>query len=107
MNIFLRKITALFPKMEKKKLGFINQKHFSYQLSLFLFIVFALVAAVLLQLLVFLTGKVNKTKQAYESQQREFIYWSSVASQFPTIPDVLYNASLSAYKAGKTEQAIE
>lgn len=103
MNINLRKITALLPKEAARKL---NNRYFAEHLRSFLFIVFVLIAGILLQLLVFLNGKYKKVQNNYEKTLKTYVYWSSVASQYPNIPDILYNASLSALTMGREDVAL-
>lgn len=104
MKYNLRTITALLPKATKK---YINSKHFFYNLRNFLFLFLVLLAGVLLQVLVMLQNKVVVAKNSYSERSKEYTYWSSVASQFPTIPDVLYNAAISSYNMGDREQAVQ
>ncbi len=47
------------------------------------------------------------TKEIAHERAAEYEYWSGVATQFPNIPDVLYNAALSSYNAGKKNEAIK
>jgi Tfp pilus assembly protein PilF len=54
---------------------------------------------------VFLDRKVIAAKKDYEVNIKQFRYWSGVASQFPNIPDILYNASVSSLNVGKTSEA--
>ncbi len=34
------------------------------------------------------------------------MYWSSVASQYPNIPDILFNAAVSAMTMGRNDVAL-
>lgn len=47
-----------------------------------------------------------KTKYSYEKKRSDFTYWTGTASQFPNMPDILYNAAVSAYNAGQGGVAI-
>lgn len=97
MKDYLRKITDLLP----------NKGQIAYRLSSFFFLLFLILAGILLQTLVFLSGKTLVAREQYENHAKDFQYWSSVAAQYPTIPDVLYNASLSALNDNKKKEAIE
>jgi len=100
----LRRITAQLPKAFKK---YFLGGQIAYRLSSFFFITFIILAGILLQTLVFLSGKTISAREQFESRGKDFQYWSSVASQYPTIPDVLYNASLSALNDNRKKEAIE
>lgn len=63
-------------------------------------------AGILLQFLVYLNQKSIAAEKEYDAKMKEFSYWSSVASQFPNIPDILFNASLSAFETGNTSEAL-
>lgn len=102
MYIFLRRITNLFPKTNG---NYINRQVAS-QLRALLFITLVICAGILLQTLVFLDQKALFAKREYEANLKQFRYWSGVASQFPNIPDILYNASISALNVGKSAEAL-
>ena len=97
MKSYFRRITDLLPK----------NGQVAYRLSSFFFLLFIILAGILLQTLVFLSGKTLSAREQYESRAKDFQYWSSVAAQYPTIPDVLYNASLSALNDNKKKEAVE
>jgi tetratricopeptide (TPR) repeat protein len=59
-----------------------------------------------LQILVFLSNNYNNAKTEYSNRVSQYKYWSGVAGQFPNIPDILYNASLFAFQAGRKIEAI-
>lgn len=103
MSVYLRKITALLPKKLRKRL--FNRRIATY-LRAFLFIVLVVLAGITLQILVLLQQRSLITKREYEVRVKKFQYWSSVASQFPNIPDILYNASISSYSVGNEKQAL-
>jgi tetratricopeptide (TPR) repeat protein len=42
-----------------------------------------------------------------QEKMQEYSYWSGVATQFPNIPDILYNAALSSYNAGRRNEALK
>lgn len=102
MKINYRIITDLFPKGIKK---YINSAYVALHLRNFLFIFFALMAGVLLQILVILNAKYTEIRREYQVKENTYVYWNSIVSQFPNIPDILYNASLSALSMGKREEA--
>ncbi len=60
-----------------------------------------------LQVLVFLTNGYNKTLAVHENKTKKYEYWKSVISQFPNVPDILYNASLSAFNARQKIDALD
>ena len=97
MKNYLRRITGLLPK----------NGQLAYRLSSFFFLLFLILAGILLQTLVFLNDKTVSAKLQFESRGKDFEYWSSVAKQYPSIPDVLYNASLSALNDNKKKEATE
>lgn len=97
MRNYFRRITDLLP----------NSGQIAYRLSSFFFLLFLILAGILLQTLVFLNGKTLSAREQYESRARDYQYWSSVAAQYPKIPDVLYNASLSALNDNKKKEAEE
>ncbi len=97
MRNYFRRITDLLP----------NNGQIAYRLSSFFFLLFLILAGILLQTLVFLSGKTLSAREQYENRARDYKYWSSVATQYPTIPDVLYNASLSALNDNKKKEAQE
>lgn len=61
----------------------------------------------MLQILVALNNRYDKVRNIYAHKSSEYQYWSSVASQYPNIPDILYNASVSAFNFGKKTEANE
>lgn len=95
MKKYLRKITALLPK------------EIAIHLRSFLFLFFVILAGVLLQVLVTLNGKYLEYRKNYAQKVGEYEFWSSVVKQYPNIPDVLFNASISAYNAGKRNESGE
>lgn len=52
-----------------------------------------------------LNGEYKKVRELYSQRSTEYKYWTSVASQYPNIPDILYNASISSYNFGKLPEA--
>lgn len=102
MSGFFRKITALLPN---EFFGHITNKHVAIQLRALLFFILVICAGILLQILVFLDQKLIYAKKEYEGNAKQFRYWSGVALQFPNIPDILYNASVSALNVGKISEA--
>ncbi len=102
MHNFIRRISGLSPQIK----GNIINRQVASQLRALLFIALVICAGVLLQILVFLDQKALHAKREYEANLRQFHYWSGVASQFPNIPDILYNASVSALNVGKTTDAL-
>lgn len=84
----------------------VNPKHVAHNLRNFLFLVLVLIAGILLQLLVFLNNKVRTTQKDFEARYAKFEYWRQVATQYPNIPDILYDAALSAYNVGNAQEAI-
>ena len=60
----------------------------------------------MLQILVNLNSRYELSKIEYQKKIDEYKYWNGVVSQFPNIPDILFNASLSALNAGKKEEAL-
>lgn len=103
MNVYFRKITALLPKKLVKN---ITNSYVVSHVRTILFVMLVIGAGILLQMLVYLNQRTIIAKKDYEVKIKEFNYWSSVASQFPNIPDILYNASLSALSIGKTKEAL-
>lgn len=103
MYKFFRRITALFPK---KVLGYVTNRHVATHLRALLFIILVIGAGILLQILVYLNRKAINAKKEYAENAKQFQYWSGVALQYPNIPDILYNASVSALNVGKTPEAM-
>jgi len=101
----LRRITAYLTRVKRNK-KWINRKYIAHHLRAYLFLVFLILVFVLLQILVLLNTHYLKTKINYENKQKEFSYWQRVVVQFPNIPDILYDAALSAYNVGKMKEAI-
>lgn len=104
MKFNSRSIPALFPKKYNK---YIKVKYLAYYLRNFLLIVFIILALFQLQVLVFLTNGYGEALAIHESKTKKYEYWKSVINQFPNIPDVLYNASLSAFNAGQKLDALD
>lgn len=104
MSSFFRRITALLPK---EIFGYVTNRHVATQLRALLFFILVIWAGILLQTLVFLDQKIIYAKREYETNAKQFRYWSGVALQFPNIPDILYNASVSALNVGKISEAIQ
>ena len=103
MQINLRTFTAILPKELIKKL---NNKYFAEHLRSFLFVVLVILAGILLQLLVFLNKRYNIAEIKYQKTLKNYMYWSSVASQYPNIPDILFNAAVSAMTMGRNDVAL-
>lgn len=104
MNLFFRKITALFPS---EFLGNIKNRHVAANLRALLFFILVICAGILLQILVYLNQKVVLAKKEYEYNIKQFRYWNEVVLQFPNIPDILFNASVSALNVGKKSEALQ
>lgn len=83
----------------------VDKKHVAHNLRNLLFFVLVCVAGILLQLLVFLNNKVRVSQKDFEVKHANFVYWSRVVTQYPNIPDILYDAALSAYNIGKIGEA--
>lgn len=103
MNNYFRKITALLPK---ENWELVLNKYIAHRVRALLFIVLVISAGILLQVLVFLQQKMFLSKKEYEVHIQEFQYWKGVASQFPNIPDILYNASVSSLSIGRRVDAL-
>ncbi len=104
MADFLRKITALLPDRFGK---YISPRYLSFYIRNFLLVFFLFTAAILIQVLSFMYTRYEMTKSVAQARMQEYKYWSSVVDQFPNIPDILYNAALSSYNAGKKEEALK
>ncbi len=104
MKFNYRNISALLPKRYTK---IIKKSIFKYHLRDFLLVSLILIALFQLQILVLLNGEYKKDQIEYQSKIDNFRYWQEVSEQFPNIPDILYNASLSAFNAGNKTQALE
>lgn len=100
----LRTITAYLPKGIRNSFA---SGQVGYRLSSFFFLLFLIIAGILLQTLVFLNAKTGTAKREREIKDKDYSYWSSVASQYPAIPDILYNAALSALNDGRKKEAME
>lgn len=61
----------------------------------------------MLQLLVVLNTKYKEVQKDFGRKQEEYVYWTSVASQYPNVPDILYNAAVSSYVVGEVGKAYE
>ncbi len=104
MKINSRIITAIFPKKYKK---YIKASSLAYHLRNFLLAVLILFALFQLQLLVILTNGYGNALAIHENKAKKYEYWKSVISQFPNVPDILYNTSLSAFNAGYKLEALD
>ncbi|MDO8269426.1 MAG: hypothetical protein Q7T54_02010 [Candidatus Levybacteria bacterium] len=104
MKKYHRIITDLLPKKIRK---WVNKRYFAIYLRDFLFIFFVLLIGVLLQLLVILNGRYMEVRKLFFENNEKYYYWNSVASQFPYIPDILYNAALSSFAVGKGSEAMQ
>lgn len=69
-------------------------------------IVFVVTALLQIQILVNLGLKHGQFLKTKEIREREYEYWSSVANQFPNVPDILYNAGVASINVGKKEKAL-
>lgn len=103
MGNYLRKITAQLPKSYKK---YVSHRYLAFYLRNFLLLFLLVTAGILLQVLVNLNSRYEIVHSQNEKRVEEYKYWSGVVSQFPNIPDILYNASLSAYNAGNKNEAL-
>lgn len=125
---YLRKITALFAqgykkhgnrlahplkKAKNKSLKYSKGAHkyvYNRQLAVnvrnFLVVFLIILIGVLLQTLVFVNGRYNQVRAEFYDRQEEYRYWTNVVQQYPTVPDVLYNASLSALRVGDKDEAL-
>lgn len=103
MTNYFRKITALLPK---ENWELVINRHIALRVRALLFVVLVISAGILLQVLVFLQQKMVQSKKEYEVHIKEFRYWNGVVSQFPNIPDILYNASVSALSIGRRDDAL-
>lgn len=101
---YLRKITAQLPKGYRK---YVTNRYLALYLRNFLLLFFLLTAGILLQILVNLNARYELVKKDHAKKIYEYRYWSGVVTQFPNIPDILYNASLSAYNAGMKNEALK
>lgn len=70
-----------------------------------MFVFLVILVGILLQLLVILNSVYVEKRGEYAQRKEEYLYWVGVASQFPNIPDVLYNAALSAFLVGNRDDA--
>ena len=104
MQSFLRKITAILPKNYKR---YISSRYLAFYLRNFLLIFFLLTAGILIQILVVMNTRYEMTKKMAQEKMQEYSYWSGVATQFPNIPDILYNAALSSYNVGRKNEALK
>lgn len=104
VNNYLRKITALLPKGYRK---YVSHRYLAYYLRNFLFLFFLILAGFLLQILVNLENRYDNERKNYALKSKEYHYWSSVAMQFPNIPDILYNTALSALNSGNKSEALD
>ncbi len=98
-----RKIPVLLPK---KYISHIFNAQVAVPLRAFLTLVLLTLSIALIPLLVFLNHKYSLAKKNHDQKLNEYYYWNSVVLQYPNIPDVLYDSALSAYNAGKTEEAM-
>lgn len=63
---------------------------------------------VLLIMVLFLAGFILENKKEIKSiKDKNYLYWESVASQYPNEPDVLFNAGKSAYESGRKDVALK
>ena len=104
MKQYIRTITALLPKGVKK---YINSKYLVFYVRDFLFLLLLILVWIQLQLLVTLSKRSETAKHQYGAKMKNQHYWISVASQFPNVPDILYNAALSSFEFGKPNEALE
>lgn len=95
MSDIYRRFTAVLP----------SKKFIALYLRDYAFLVLIILMGFLLEILVDLTGKIRVAQAGQTEKVGQYQYWSGVASQYPTVPDILYNASLSAYNIGNMQQA--
>lgn len=71
-------------------------------LSIFLFLTLVVMLISIFVLQSVLTSSYSIEKQ----KQNSFYYWMERVEEFPSSPDVLYNAAVSAYEIDKNETAL-
>lgn len=71
-------------------------------LSIFLFLTLVVMLISIFVLQSVLTSSYSIEKQ----KQNSFYYWMKRVEEFPSSPDVLYNAAVSAYEIDKNETAL-
>jgi tetratricopeptide (TPR) repeat protein len=103
MEDISRTFTALLPKGTKR---YISKSLMASYLRNFFFLFFVIFVGIILQLLVFLNREYILAKQIYEKRSSDFHYWTSIAEQYPNMPDILFNASVSAYNVGQKTIAL-
>ncbi len=104
MANYFRKITAQLPNEYR---NYVSHRYLALYIRNFLLLFLLITAGTLLQILVVLNTRYEKVKIDGEKKMQEYQYWSGVVTQFPNIPDILYNASLSALNAGKKDEALK
>ncbi len=104
MKKYFRTITALLPKSLKKH---VLKKRVILHVRDFLFVFLALLIGVLLQILVILNNKYVVARREFEGKRAEYSYWETVVLQYPQIPDILYNAAVSALAFNRQEEALD
>ena len=59
-------------------------------------------------MVLFLAGFIlEKQKEIKDTREKNYLYWTSLAEQYPNEPDILFNAGKSAYEYGKKGEAFE
>ena len=103
MKNYFRTIPALLPKSIQQR---IPQGQLAYRISSFFFLFFLILAGILLQILVYLNTQSFAARNQHELKDKEYTYWNGVATQYPLIPDILYNAALSSLNDGRYNEAL-
>lgn len=100
-----RKINALLPLPAINK--YIIKRNVAVYLRNYLSIVLFF-QVILVIMVLFLAGFILESEKELQAvRDKNYQYWTSVASQYPNEPDVLFNAGKSAYENGKKADAIK
>lgn len=104
MKINSRSFTAILPIKYKK---LIKRKLIAHNLRNLLFIFLTVTVLFQIQMIVVLNSSYNLASKNNRERIEEYQYWENVAGQYPNIPDILYNASISSANAGHKVEALE
>lgn len=103
MKEYYRRITVGLPNYINRYVSF---RLLAYHMRDYFFLIFVLLVFAMLQILVILNNNLKDARTRYEVAMKDYRYWISVSTQFPAVPDIQYNASLSAYKVGERGEAL-
>ena len=100
-----RKISALSPKDLFKK--HVIKRKVAIHIRNYLLLILFFQATLLVAILFFLGFLLQEKVSIRGIKEKDYLYWSSVADQYPNQPDILFNAAKSSYENGEKSKASE